>query len=64
MSAANIPSLTERSRQVVAGHHCPECGNKMVESDQRYEGQAVFVWYECGRNDCDGQWLRKISRLT
>lgn len=38
---------------------CPECGDKMTETDRRNENGALFVWYECSRNDCDGQWLEK-----
>ena len=39
---------------------CPECGNRMVEMDRVSEGNAVFVWYECGSDGCSGQWLQKI----
>jgi hypothetical protein len=38
---------------------CPECGASMVESDRKMEDGAVFIWYECSREDCTGQWLTK-----
>jgi predicted RNA-binding Zn-ribbon protein involved in translation (DUF1610 family) len=39
---------------------CPECGEKMMEIDRCNENGASFIWYECGRKDCDGQWLEKV----
>ena len=39
---------------------CPECGANMVEVGRRSEGGVLFVWYECSKNNCDGQWLQKI----
>ena len=44
--------------------HCSECGGQMTEVDRHNENQALFVWYECTRNDCDGQWLKKISQVS
>ncbi len=38
---------------------CPECGAHMVEVGRRSEGGVLFVWYECPKNNCDGQWLQK-----
>ena len=38
---------------------CPECSASMVVVDQCEENGAVFTWYECIRDDCDGQWLEK-----
>ena len=40
---------------------CPVCGNMMTKVDERKENGDLFVWYECSRNDCDGQWLQRIS---
>ena len=44
--------------------HCPECGAQMTEVDRHNEKQAFFVWYECSRDGCDGQWLQKISQVS
>ncbi|MBN1507663.1 MAG: hypothetical protein JW955_12500 [Sedimentisphaerales bacterium] len=41
------------------GEVCPECGASMVETGRRMEDGAVFIWYECTREDCNGQWLTK-----
>ena len=38
---------------------CPECGASMNEVDRRNEKDTMFVWYDCSRSDCDGQWLAK-----
>jgi predicted RNA-binding Zn-ribbon protein involved in translation (DUF1610 family) len=38
---------------------CPECGAAMVERDRRMEDGAVFIRYECPREDCEGQGLAK-----
>lgn len=38
---------------------CPLCGTLMFESDRLAENNCMFVWYECGSNNCVGQWLDK-----
>ena len=38
---------------------CTVCGAHMVEVDRRSEDGVLFVWYECSKNNCDGQWLQK-----
>lgn len=43
---------------------CPECGGVLQEVDRSEEGEATFVWYECGRDDCYGQWLQKIEQAV
>ena len=40
-------------------HFCPDCHATMSEVDQVTENGVCFVWYECPRDDCDGQWLQK-----
>ncbi len=44
----------------LSGQSCPECSAEMMEVDRRNENQALYVWYECSRNNCDGQWLQKM----
>ena len=41
---------------------CPECGAGMVEVDRCKENSALFIWYECSKKECDGQWLNKTRR--
>ena len=38
---------------------CPVCGEAMKEVDRMREGLHFFVWFKCGRENCDGQWLQK-----
>ncbi len=41
---------------------CPVCRSNMAIVDQRNECGSLFVWYECARSNCDGQWLKKILK--
>ena len=47
-------------RATLGDQYCPECSAQMTEVDRRNENQAFFVWYECSRKSCDGQWLQKM----
>jgi len=38
---------------------CPVCGEVMKEVDRMKEGHCFFIWFKCGRENCDGQWLQK-----
>lgn len=40
---------------------CPECGGVMNEVDRIKEGQYIYIWLECSKSDCMGQWLKKVS---
>lgn len=40
---------------------CPDCRSIMSEVDRITENGTTFVWYECTRPGCDGQWLQKIN---
>jgi hypothetical protein len=35
---------------------CPVCGAAMMQTDKLEVGEYIFVWFECSREDCDGQW--------
>jgi hypothetical protein len=39
---------------------CPECESQMKEAERREERGHVFIWFECSRPECKGQWLKKI----
>ena len=47
----------------LSGQYCPECSAQMMEIDRHNENGALFVWYGCNRDGCDGQWLQKISQV-
>ena len=40
-------------------HLCPECCTVMTEVEQITENSISFIWYECTRDGCSGQWLEK-----
>ena len=42
-------------------HICPQCNADMIAAEQCRENGFLFVWYECTRDSCDGQWLEKKS---
>lgn len=45
---------------VVNNQRCPQCGGPMREMDRINEA-TTYVWFECGREDCDGQWLQSYT---
>ena len=45
--------------ETVQKHLCPQCRAEMAEVDRVNENGFSFIWYECKRADCDGQWLEK-----
>jgi predicted RNA-binding Zn-ribbon protein involved in translation (DUF1610 family) len=53
--------MSESFQETAGEKRCPECGDNMKEIDRCSENVFLFVWYECSRNDCDGQWLQKMS---
>ena len=59
MSMESSDKLTTKFQQAQEQKYCPDCGAQMVKTDHRSEGGTLFVWYECPRNNCDGQWLQK-----
>ncbi len=50
----NSNSLIGKSHQLINEPFCPECGGLMAQIDHRNENGALYVWYECSRNNCDG----------
>jgi len=51
--------LTAVYSKAAKKHLCPQCGSAMAEAERINENGFSFVWYECIRADCDGQWLEK-----
>jgi hypothetical protein len=43
---------------------CPECGAPMTEVERVRENGFFFIWYECSRQNCNGQWLERESVLS
>ena len=42
---------------------CPECKSQMKEAERREENGSLFIWFECSRPDCRGQWLQRVPVL-
>ena len=32
---------------------CPVCGQNMAEADRLREGNHIFVWFKCVKQECD-----------
>jgi hypothetical protein len=52
-------AVRKQSFEVMNKHMCPNCRGAMVEVDRIRENGYSFIWYECVRPGCDGQWLEK-----
>ena len=54
-------AITARSNffEVANKHLCPDCRGAMAEIDRVNENGYSYIWYECIRADCDGQWFEK-----
>ena len=63
MSTRSLNRFTAEFRQALNSQFCPECGARMTEVDRCRENGVLFVWYDCIRKDCDGQWLQKTSPM-
>jgi rubredoxin len=56
--------MTERKFKACAHDRvCPECGFRMKKVDSAREAKFTFVWFECSRSQCDGQWLEKLPNI-
>ena len=63
MITKSLNGFSTKFRQAVNSQFCPECGARMTEADRCRENGVLFVWYDCSRKDCDGQWLQKTSPI-
>lgn len=61
MISKSLNGFPTKFREALNSQFCPECGARMTEVDRCRENEALFVWYDCSRKDCDGHWLQKIS---
>ena len=58
----DMENKTEVGRKTLpenAQPQCPDCGAAMLQLDSSHENGDHYVWYECSRQDCSGQWLQK-----
>ncbi len=56
--------LAMRYPELISRHLCPECGGTMAQVEKVRENGFSYIWYECTRSDCDGQWLQKTAAIT
>ncbi len=55
--------ITAKIKEVQSRRFCPKCGGEMGEVERCNEAGVLFVWHECRKDGCDGQWLQKTSSL-
>ena len=61
MAEVKATAVRKRFFEVANRHICPNCECAMAEVDRVDENGYSFIWYECIRAGCDGQWLEKKS---
>jgi hypothetical protein len=59
MQVQNMAIVAAVATRAAQHQLCPKCGALMLESERLTEDGSTFVWYECSKGDCDGQWLTK-----
>jgi len=59
MGTKTTLDFTKSEHQKGERHLCPQCNADMIAAEQCRENGYLFVWYECTRDSCDGQWLKK-----
>lgn len=58
-----IAITIRNGHNVINTSMCPDCKGTMTEVDRVVENGFLFVWYECTKDGCDGQWLEKTSAI-
>ena len=51
MEVTDVNGLSARLRQAANRQLCSERGVQMTEVDQLRDDGAVFIWYECSRDN-------------
>lgn len=64
MMEAKATTFRKKFFETANKHICPTCKCAMAEVDRVNENGYSFIWYECMRDNCDGQWLEKKSNRT
>jgi len=63
MNSAGMTLATVSLFNVINKRCCPQCGGPMREAERHKEGSTTYVWFECIRAGCDGQWLQPYVSL-
>ena len=61
METKTTLDLTKSDSQKGERPICSQCNAGMIAAEQCRENGFSFIWYECTRDGCDGQWLEKKS---
>jgi hypothetical protein len=64
VAEGKVKVLATDYSEVIKRHLCPECGGVMSEVARVNENGFAFIWYECVQQNCDGQWLEKMTAGT
>lgn len=56
MNSSNISMVYPKIKNHLS---CPECSSQMTEVYRSNENNVLFIWYECCKDECSGQWLQK-----
>ena len=60
MSTKTLSAMSVKFKQAIYQKSCPECAAPMEKIEHAYEDRTLFIWYQCSRKECDGNWLQKI----
>jgi hypothetical protein len=61
MNSQRVTELFDAVMRAAACGLCPECGTPMAETCRSEEKNFIYVWYDCPRPHCGGQWLEKVN---
>ena len=64
MAFTEEPNLLSRFQRTANRQLCPECGASMTLIYWGKENGTLFAWYNCDRDNCKSQWLKKISNAS
>ncbi len=54
-------SISRKFLKAEGSGRCPECGAVMNEVERCTESGCTYIWFECSRTACDGNWLQRKS---
>jgi hypothetical protein len=64
LAVEQLDSESINTLQPLSQLFCPQCSSAMKEMDQLNENGAVYIWYKCGKSNCNGSWLKKLRKMN
>lgn len=52
--------MTLYERLIAKVISCPECKGEMNEVHRAEENGILYIWLECTKDGCCGQWLQRL----